>query len=302
MAQEYGQWPESCWTSADIDWRAAKKITAGIDIGTASSQAAILCDGALFGYANLRTGANYRQAADKAIQMALGNSGMAVQDIGAIMQTGWGGNHVACATGETDELTCHAKGARFLFGPSLHTVVDLGAQTTKAILLYDWDRVRDFMINDKCATGMGRNVEFLCDLLQIPIEEIGEKSLEVPEDPEPVSTTCYTFADTETLGLFGRPEYRSEALTEAEIYASHLFAIAWRILGLIGRLQAPDVGDIRITGDLGFTGGLAKNPGVTKRIERELGVTALTAAYDPMLAGAIGAALLAGEGGESHGL
>jgi activator of 2-hydroxyglutaryl-CoA dehydratase len=82
-------------------------------------------------------------------------------------------------------------------------------------------------------------------------------------------------------------------LTEGEVYASHLFAVAWRALGTIGKIQPLAVGDIRIYPELGFTGGLAKNPGITKRIERELGVTALTSEYDPMLAGAIGAALLA---------
>jgi benzoyl-CoA reductase subunit A len=170
--------------------------------------------------------------------------------------------------------------------------VDLGGQTVKAIRLFDWDRVRDFMMNDKCATGMGRNVEIICDLLQVPIEEIGEKSLDVKKDPEPVSTTCFTFADTETMGLF-RPELKAEPLTENEVYASHLFAIAWRIIGIIGKLQPLDVGDVRVYKELCFTGGLAKNAGITKRIERELNVTALASDYDPMLAGAIGAALLA---------
>jgi benzoyl-CoA reductase subunit A len=82
-------------------------------------------------------------------------------------------------------------------------------------------------------------------------------------------------------------------VTLHEVYASHLFAIAWRILGVIGKLQPLDIGDVKVYEKLCFTGGLAKNAGVTKRIERELGTTALTSAYDPMLAGAIGAALLA---------
>jgi benzoyl-CoA reductase subunit A len=180
-----------------------------------------------------------------------------------------------------------------MFGPDVHTVVDMGGQTIKGIRLYDWDRIQDFFMNDKCATGMGRNLEFLCDTLQVPIVDIGEKSLDVVKDPEPVSTTCYAFADSETMGLFGRPEFRAAPLTENEVYAMHVFAIAWRVLNTVGKLQPLDVGDITIYPKLGFTGGLAKNPGITKRIERELNVTALTSHYDPMLAGAIGAALLA---------
>ena len=296
MTQEYKKWPESSWTSETIDWKSATSIVAGVDIGTTSAQSAVFCDGELFGWANIRIGACFKKAAEDVINRALGESGMSVADIKTIMATGFGRENAKYANKTTDEVHCHAKGARFLFGPEVHTVVDLGAQTTKAIRLYDWDRVWDIAMNDKCATGMGRNIENLCGLLQVPITEIGEKSLEVKADPEPVSTTCYAFAQTETMGQF-RPEYRAEPMTENEIYAAHLFAVAWRILGMIGKLQPLDVGDIKVYPQLGFTGGVAKNVGITKRIERELNITALNSEYDPMLAGAIGAALLAEEGG-----
>ena len=290
---EYGKWPESVQSFPDVQWKDAKRITAGVDVGTTSTQAAVLCDGQLFAYANLATGADFKQAAERAMALAIKDTGMTAANLETVVCTGWGGRHAAFANRYIDEVQCHAKGARFLFGPEVHTVVDLGGQTCKAIRLFDWDRVRDVMMNDKCATGMGRNLETLCELLEIPITEIGDRSLDVRADPEPVSTTCFAFAQTETMGLFGRPEFRSEPLTENEVYASHLFAVAWRILGVIGKLQPLDVGDITVYRELGFTGGLAKNPGVTRRMERELKVTALTSRYDPMLAGAIGAALLA---------
>lgn len=292
MTQAFGKWPESCWTSDKIDWKSAKAITAGVDIGTTSAQAAVFCDGALFGWAIIRIGASFKQAAADVIAKALGKSGLTADKIGSVAATGFGRDNADYAAKKLDEVHCHAKGGRFMYGPKVHTVVDLGAQTMKAIRLYDWDRVQDITMNDKCATGQGRAIERLCGLLQIPITEIGEKSLDVKADPEPVSTTCYGFAQTETMGQF-RPEFRAEAMTENEVYASHLLAVAWRMLGAIGKLQPLDVGEIMVYEDLGFTGGLAKNPGITKRIEKELRVTALTSEYDPMLAGAIGAALLA---------
>jgi benzoyl-CoA reductase subunit A len=292
MTNEFSKWPESSFTSDGIDWKSAKTITAGVDVGTTSAQAAVLCDGKLFGWASIRVGTDFKKAADDVIAKALGKSGMTLKDIGTVAATGFGKENVSYAGKTVDEVHCHMKGARFMYGPEVHTVVDLGAQTTKAIRLYDWDRVRDFMMNDKCATGMGRNIEIVCELLQVPITEIGEKSLDVKADPEPVSTTCFAFAQTETMGLF-RPGYKEEPLTENEVYASHLFAVAWRALGAIGKIQPLDVGDIRIYEKLAFTGGLAKNVGITKRIERELQTEALTSEYDPMLAGAIGAALLA---------
>ena len=292
MIHEYGMWPEACFTSDKIDWKAARAITAGVDIGTTSAQSAVFCDGELFGWANIRIGASFKKAADTVIAQALGNSGLTTGKIGTISATGFGRENAGYATKTIDEVQCHAKGARFMYGPGVHTVVDLGGQTMKAIRLFDWDRVQDIVMNDKCATGQGRNIEQLCKLLQVPITEIGEKSLDVNSDSEPVSTTCYCFAQTETMGQF-RPEFRAEPLTENEVYATHMLAVAWRMLGAIGKLQPLEPGEIMCYEDLGFTGGLAKNPGITKRIERELRVTALTSEYDPMLAGAIGAALLA---------
>ena len=292
QAQEYWKWPESSWTSETIDWRTAGGITAGVDIGTTSSQAVIMCGGELFGYANMHTGADFEAAADAVIARAMGSSGMTVQDIEAIAGIGWGRRNISYAMKQLDEVQCHAKGARYMYGPEAVTVVDLGAQTTVAIRLYEWDRVWDFMMNDKCATGMGRNIEIMSDLLHVPIEEIGPRSLDVESDPEPVSTTCYAFADTEAIGMF-RPGFREAEVTANEVMASYLFSTAWRILAVIGKLQPLDVGDLQIYGRLAFTGGLAKNPGITKRIERELKVEALQCDIDPMLAGAIGAALLA---------
>ena len=293
MTQAYWRWPETSYVFSGVDWRKADKITAGVDVGMSSTQAAILCDGELFGFANLHTGVDLKKTAETAIGMAMGDSGMTLKDLHEIAGIGWGSRNVEFATKKMNEVICHAKGARFMYGPEAHTVVDLGGQTVKAIRLYDWDRVWDFFMNDKCATGFGRDVETVCELMQIPIEEIGELSLDVPEDPEPVGTTCYCYARTETMGLFGRPEYRSAPLMENQIYAAHMFAIATRAASTIGKLAPLDVGGLSVYKELCFTGGLAKNKGVTKRIERYFNTTALTSAYDPQIAGAIGAALLA---------
>jgi bzd-type benzoyl-CoA reductase Q subunit len=279
MNGEYWRWPESAWTSKDVDWKKSGSITAGVDIGTNSTQAAVVCDNSLFGYASLRTGPDFRQSAEEAMKRALGESGMTLKDIKRTASTGWGSRNAVFASDSVDEITCHARGARFMFRPGVKTVVDLGAQTCKAMRLYEWDRVRDFMINDKCATGMGRSIEVMADLLQVPVEEMGERSLTVEKDPEPVSTTCYAFANTEAVGLF------REGYKENEVLAAYLFAIAWRINGMVGRIKPEK--------ELAFTGGLAKNIGIVKRLEKVMGMAALTSDYDPQLAGAIGAALIA---------
>ncbi|MCL2165729.1 MAG: acyl-CoA dehydratase activase [Clostridiales bacterium] len=291
MKYEYGLWPESNWQSEGIDWRKAKKISAGVDVGTTSTQAAVLCDGELFAWSNIRSGIDFGYAAKAALDQALGDSGMKAGDIAQIAATGFGRKNVESAGQKLDDIQCHGKGARYLFGKEVKTVVDLGGQTVKTIRLYGWDRVADFKLSDKCAAGFGRSIEVMCNVFHVPITEIGMKSLDVEKDPEPSSTTCYNFANPEAVGLL-RPGYREKDFTDNEILASYLFTIAWRALSTIGKIAPLDIGDIKLEEKVGFTGGLAKNPGITKRIERELNITAATPKYDPMLAGAIGAALL----------
>ncbi|MCL2120808.1 MAG: acyl-CoA dehydratase activase [Clostridiales bacterium] len=291
MKYEYGLWPESNWQSGGIDWRKAKKISAGVDVGTTSTQAAVLCDGELFAWSNIRSGIDFGYAAKAALEQALGASGMKAGDIHQIAATGFGRKNVEGAAQRLDDIQCHGKGARYLFGKEVKTVVDLGGQTVKTIRLYSWDRVADFKLSDKCAAGFGRSIEVMCNVFHVPITEIGSKSLDVEKDPEPSSTTCYNFANPEAVGLL-RPGYREKDFNDNEILASYLFTIAWRALSTIGKIAPLDIGDIKLEEKVGFTGGLAKNPGITKRIERELDITAATPKYDPMLAGAIGAALL----------
>ncbi len=281
MAQEYWKWPESRWASGDIDWEKAKVITAGVDAGAVSSQVVIMCDGEVFAYSNLRTGPRSRENARRAMDSALEGTGMKLNNIDTIVATGYGSTGVSFAMKEINETICHARGARFMFGPQVKTVFDMGGQTAKAIKLYGWDRIADVAFNDKCAVSMGWGIEVLSDLMHVPVTEMGERSLAVKQDPEPVSTTCYVFANTEAVGML------RSGLSENEVLASYLFAIAWRLQGLLGRINPEK--------EYAFTGGMAKNPGIVKRLEREMGITALSSKYDPQLAGAIGAALLASE-------
>ena len=75
--------------------------------------------------------------------------------------------------------------------------MDVGGQDVKAIKCDESGKVVSFLMNDKCAAGTGRGMEVIADLLKIPIEDVGKVSLSVPEEPDPVSSTCVVFAKTE---------------------------------------------------------------------------------------------------------
>jgi len=276
---EYWRWEESRWTSPDIDWRKADIITAGVDIGSVSSKALVMCDGQIYCYSNMRTGYQSKENAIKAMNWALEGTDMKLEDIHYIIGTGYGRVNVPFAHRTLTEIACHAKGAHFIYGPGVRTVLDMGGQDCKAIRCNAEGKVDNFLMNDKCAAGTGRGMEVFATLLQIPIGDVGPLSLTVDEEPEPVSSTCVVYAKTEAIGLLraGWPKNK--------LLAAYCSAMAHRVYTLLTRVGVEE--------DFAITGGIAKNSGVVQRLEKELGVTAVRSEYDTQVAGAIGAALFA---------
>ena len=69
---EYWRWEESRWTNPEIsDPKSGEIITAGVDIGSTSTQAVILVDGELYAYSNMRTGSDSPESANQAMAWAL---------------------------------------------------------------------------------------------------------------------------------------------------------------------------------------------------------------------------------------
>jgi bzd-type benzoyl-CoA reductase Q subunit len=275
---EYWRWKEYNWHS-DRDWRIAKIVTAGVDVGSVSTQAVVMTDGELFAYSNMRTGSDSPESANKAINWALENTDMKVSDIHYVVGTGYGRVNVPFAHRTITEIACHARGANFMYGHTVRTVLDMGGQDCKAIRCDARGKVQAFLMNDKCAAGTGRGMEVFADLLAIPIEKIGELSYCIESEPEPVSSTCVVFAKSEAVGLL------RQGWSKEMVLAAYCSAMAHRIYTLLEK--------IGVERDFAITGGIAKNAGVVKRLEKELGISALPPKYDPQIAGGIGAALFA---------
>lgn len=276
--KEFWRWKEYNWHNPDIYWKKAGITTCGIDVGSVSSQCVIMCDGELYAFANMRTGPDSPNSALNALNRALEGTGMTLQDIHYTVGTGYGRVNVPFADKAITEITCHARGANYMYGSTVRTILDMGGQDCKAISIDEEGKVVSFLMNDKCAAGTGRGLEVFADMLGVPIEEIGERSL-VEDEPEPVSSTCVVFAKSEAAGLLraGWPTER--------VLAAYCSAMARRVVFLLERNG--------VNKDFAITGGIAKNVGVVSRLEKKLGLTALKPRHDTQLAGAIGAALFA---------
>jgi len=155
--KEYWRWKEYNWRDENLDWRGSETITAGVDVGSVSSQAVIMVDGKLFAYSNTRTGSDSPNSARKAMDWALEDTGMKLDDIHYIVGTGYGRVNVPFAHRAITEIACHARGGNFMYGSSVRTILDMGGQDCKAIHCDERGKVTNFLMNDKCAAGTGRN-------------------------------------------------------------------------------------------------------------------------------------------------
>ena len=277
--KEYWRWLESRWTNPDIDWKNGNIISAGVDIGSVSSQAVIMVDGELYAFSNMRTGSDSPDSARNAMNRALEGTGMKQDDLHYCIGTGYGRVNVPFADRTVTEIACHGRGANFMYGPTVRTVLDMGGQDCKAIRIDEKGKVGAFMMNDKCAAGTGRGMEVFSDLLAVSINDVGEMSFDIKEEPDPVASTCVIFAKSEATGRL------REGWSKNTVLAAYCSAMAHRVWELLERLG--------VEKDFAITGGIAKNIGVVKRIEKELGIEAIPAEIDTQIAGALGAALFA---------
>lgn len=277
--REFWRWKEYRWHDEAMDWKNADIVSAGVDIGSVSSQAVILLGGELYAFSNQRTGFDSPESAAKAISWAMEGTGMAVEDIHYTVGTGYGRVNVPFADRAITEIACHARGGNLMYGPTVRTILDMGGQDCKAIRCDEKGKVEAFLMNDKCAAGTGRGMEVFADLLSVPIEEVGELSLSVDEEPPPVSSTCVVFAKSEASGLL------RQGWPKNKVLAAYCSAMAHRVVTLLERIE--------VKKDFAITGGIGKNAGVVTRIEKELNLKALHTKYDSQIAGALGGALFA---------
>ena len=274
---EYWRWTESNWKNPDIRWEDAKIVTVGIDVGSVSSQAVVMTDGQVYAYSNMRTGSDSPESARNALNFGLEGTDMPESRIDYCIGTGYGRVNVPMADRSITEIACHARGAHFIYGPEVRTVLDIGGQDCKVIRCDEKGKVVNFLMNDKCAAGTGRGMEVFADLLSVPITDVGEHSFQIKEEPEAVSSTCVVYAKTEATGLLRKGWEVNDVL------AAYCSAMAERIFSLIER--------IGIEEGFAVTGGLAKNRGVIDRLMKQIGLEPMKTDWDTQIAGAAGAAL-----------
>ena len=244
--------------SKSVIVRGVEMLVAGIDVGAATAKTVILGDDGILGYAIKSVGHNVKLAANKVTKEALGKAGLSISidDLDYIVSTGYARESVDFANKTVTEIICHAKGAHFVI-PSTRFVIDMGGQDSKAIEVDPEGNVINFAMNDKCAAGTGRFLEVMAQVLEVEsVAEMGPLALQ-SKKPCRISSTCTVFAETEVVVL------RAEGRDRKDLIAGVHKAVSARVAAMASSLT--------IRPDAVFTGGVAKNIGVKRFLEEEIG-------------------------------
>ena len=249
----------------------------GIDVGSGYSKA-MVCEGLqAVSWSIMPSKGDYREAARTVARQALEKIGLTVGDIARSRATGYGAGMVDFAEGKSSDIVCHATGVHQLFS-QVRTVVDIGAQFSKAIKLDDRGKVVNFVMNEKCAGGSGKFLQLMARILQIDVSEIGPLSLTATR-PVDFTTSCAVFAESEAVSRI------AEGALPADILAGVHKAMASKIVNLVTRIGMAE--------GVAITGGGARDVGLVKALEKELGLVRVRVPEESRCTAAYGAALLA---------
>jgi benzoyl-CoA reductase subunit D len=259
-----------------------KTITAGIDMGSKNVKALVLKDGKILAKGLTPSGFDQKAAAEKVFNDVLRKSGLPLGDIDHVVATGAGKDLAPYANSEISMVGADALGGNFLY-PSARTVIDVGAETSRAVRCNEEGRMIDFVINEKCAAGSGTFIEAMARALEVELEEIGPLSLKAKKTIS-MNAQCTIFSESEVVSLI------HEKASKADIARAIHDSIANRIASLTRRLG--------IQRDVVLAGGVAKNVGFVGSLQKTLEVELLVP-EEPEFVGALGAALSQLKGGGS---
>ena len=253
-------------------------LTLGLDIGSLTAKGVLFDGNKIVEKHLIPVGYNSRKAAAKLINALAEKAGVSVDVIQKTVATGYGRNNVEHADKAVSEIICHGKGLYHLL-PHIRTIIDIGGQDSKVIVLDDNGKVANFVMNDKCAAGTGRFLDVMARAMETEIEDFGPLALQ-GQHPSKISSVCTVFAESEIISLVAKGEQREDITS-----GIHL-SIARRIASMVKRLG--------MVTPVAMSGGVALNVGVIDALEQILDTQIETSALS-QYGGALGAALVAAE-------
>jgi predicted CoA-substrate-specific enzyme activase len=257
------------------------KAYLGIDVGSVTTKfAALDGDDGLIADLYTRTMGRPIQVVQEGLRQMAGllPPGLEIAGVGATGSARQLTGVIVGADVVKNEITAQAIAAISFF-PKAQTVLEIGGQDSKLILLQD-GMVTDFAMNTVCAAGTGAFLDQQAHRLNLPVEEIGPLAL-CSRQPVRIAGRCTVFAESDMI----HKQQMGHALDD--ILYGLCQALARNFLNnlALGKHILPMVV---------FQGGVAANAGMVRAFEEVLDQEVVVPPHHGVM-GAIGVALLARE-------
>jgi len=265
----------------DVDFRQGEIVSAGVDLGSVDSKAVIMVDGRVSAQSVVSSGYLSPDGAQKALSLAMKESDMKTDDIHFTVGTGFGHAEIPFANKIIRETACHATGAIHIFGDSVRTILDIGGHECNVISCDGRGRVLSYVPGRDCAAFTGRGLEVFYDFLGVDINEDAPFLMNEDDLPD-FPAACVVSARSEASRML------DDGISVEKVLSAYMNSMACNLAILVE--------DAGLEEDLAVTGGVGSNTGIVERLEKELGIKALRPVkdIDPGMAGALGAAIIAG--------
>jgi predicted CoA-substrate-specific enzyme activase len=252
-------------------------FVAGIDMGSRTAKAVLLDgSGAVVGSGIARLRPDFAGLARDVLDQAIAAAKVAPGEVAYVATTGMGRYNVPFRDIQVTDITAVARGAAHLF-PGTRSIIDIGAQSTRAMRVLDGGRVKEFRTNDKCAAGAGGFAERAARYLEIKLEDLGTLSNKA-DSPQVISSVCAVFAESEIINLVTAGQS-----VENIIRGIH-DSLAQRGFQLLKR--------VGVEPEITFVGGMALQDGMVRALEAAM-TQKVNVPERPETIAALGAALLA---------
>ncbi len=175
-----------------------------------------------------------------------------------------------------NEITAHAVGTTHFY-PNVKTILEIGGQDSKIILLND-SIITDYAMNTLCAAGTGAFLSSQAKRLGVEINDFGMLALK-SRNPVKIAARCTVFAESDLIhkAQVGYPK--------EDIIAGLCRSVVLNYLNNVGKGK-------KIEKPIIFQGGVSKNEGVVKYFREILNADVIVDSNSHLM-GAIGIALLA---------
>lgn len=259
----------------DHNLRRVLMIVLGCDVGAMATKTVLLDNGSLAAHDITANEGKLVDVVGRSIDNLLAATGISMNDIQCCGGTGRGEKYISFQHTTEGLMNCLARGTLWAL-PEARTIVDMGGLGSTALSINEDGRVLEYRSNDRCAAGTGFFLDLAAQALELSVDQLGPLSLQAKGRVQ-ISSQCAVFRESEIV------THVNEGEDVADIVAGINHSLGLAAATMVRRLGAEP--------EITVTGGVAKNIGVVKALEANLGMPVKPVDIDPQLIGAIGAAL-----------